>query len=39
MSLFFAVLLSVLFLGEHLNAYEWAGVALIFSDALLIAFR
>lgn len=39
MSLFFAVLLSILFLGEHLNVYEWTGAALIFTGTLLIAMR
>jgi len=39
LSLLFAVLLSVLFLGERLNFHEWIGAALIFTGALVIVFK
>lgn len=37
--LLFAVLLSVLFLGERLNIYEWIAAALIFTGTLMIALK
>ena len=39
LSLGFAVLLSVLFLGERLNLYQWGGVALMTIGALLVAIK
>ena len=39
LSLVFAVLLSVLFLKEQLNLYQWIGAALIGSGALIIVFK
>jgi len=39
LSLFFAVLLSVMFLGERLSLYQWGGVILMSSGALLLALK
>lgn len=39
LSLVFAVLLSVLFLGERLGPYQWAGVSLMTMGALLVTLR
>ena len=39
LSLFFAVLLAVLFLGERLSLYQWGGVTLMSFGALLVAFK
>jgi len=39
LSLFFAVMLSVLFLGERLNLQQWGGVILMGSGALLLVFK
>ncbi|MCU0666176.1 MAG: EamA family transporter [Candidatus Omnitrophica bacterium] len=39
LSLVFAVILSVMFLGERLGAYQWAGVGLITIGTLLIILR
>jgi len=39
LSLLFAVVLSVLFLGERLTVYQWAGVFLMSLGALLVAFK
>ncbi|MBF0510878.1 MAG: EamA family transporter [Candidatus Omnitrophica bacterium] len=39
LSLLFAVLLSVLFLGERLSLYQWGGVVLMSLGALLVAFK
>jgi transporter family protein len=39
LSLFFAVLLAVLFLGERLSLYQWGGVILMSFGALLVAFK
>jgi transporter family protein len=39
LSLLFAVLLSVLFLGERLSIYQWGGVLLMSLGALLVAFK
>ena len=39
LSLLFALFFSFVFLGERLNAYEWAGAALIFAGTLLIVFK
>ncbi len=38
-SLVFAVLFSVVFLQERLNAYGWIGAGLITAGTLLIAFK
>lgn len=38
LSLVFAVILSLLFLGERLGAYQWIGICLITSGALIIIF-
>lgn len=39
LSLLFAVLLSVLFLGERLNLYQWSGVVLMSLGAILMVFK
>lgn len=39
LSLVFAVILSVFFLGERLNAYEWVGACLITAGTLIVAFK
>lgn len=39
LSLFFAVLLSVIFLGERLNLLQWGGVILMSFGALLVALK
>lgn len=39
LSLVFAILLSVLFLGERLGAYQWLGASMIASGALVIIFK
>ncbi|MBF0331247.1 MAG: EamA family transporter [Candidatus Omnitrophica bacterium] len=39
LSLFFAVTLSVMFLGERLGMYQWIAVGLILSGTLLIIFK
>jgi transporter family protein len=38
-SLVFAILLSILFLHERLNGYEWLGAALITAGTLLVALK
>ena len=35
----FAVLFAVFFLHEHLNIFEWLGVALVTAGTLLIIFK
>ena len=39
LSLVFAVVLAVIFLGERLNSYEWVGMSLITAGTLLIALK
>ena len=39
LSLLFAVLLAVLFLGERLNLYQWGGVILMSFGALMVALK
>ena len=39
LSLVFAILLSVLFLGERLGAWQWLGAGLIAAGALVIIFK
>ena len=39
LSLLFAVLFSILFLGEHLNWQQWGGVILMSVGALLIVLK
>jgi transporter family protein len=39
LSLVFAIVLSVLFLGERLGAYQWLGASMIAAGALLIIFK
>jgi len=39
LSLVFAVVLSMLFLGERLGVYQWLGICLITSGALIIIFK
>jgi len=39
LSLFFAVLLSVIFLGERLSLYQWGGAVLMSLGALLMVFK
>lgn len=39
LSLVFAVVLSILFLGERLNTFEWIGAFLIVAGTLVIIFR
>ncbi len=39
LSLVFAVVLSLMFLGERLGAYQWLGVCLITCGTLIIIFK
>ena len=39
LSLVFAICLSILFLGERLNAYQWAGAGLIVVGTLVVIFK
>jgi len=39
LSLVFAVVLALLFLGERLNGYQWAGVLLISVGTLLVIVK
>lgn len=39
LSLVFAILLSVAFLGERLGAYQWLGAGMIAAGALVIIFK
>ncbi len=39
LSLVFAIVLSVLFLGERLGVYQWLGASMIAAGALLIIFK
>ena len=39
LSLPFAVILAVIFLGEHLGVRQWFGVALMVTGSLLVAFK
>lgn len=39
LSLFFAVVLAVIFLGERLNMFQWIGAFLIFAGALILVFK
>ena len=39
LSLPFAVLLAVVFLGEHLQTSQWCGVGLMIIGSLLVAFK
>jgi len=39
LSLVFAIILSVLFLGEKLGLYQWLGAGLIAAGALVIIFK
>lgn len=39
LSLFFAVMLSVLFLRERLGVYEWLAVGLIFAGTMIIILK
>jgi len=39
LSVVFAVILSILFLGEHLCISQWIGIFLITSGAILILFK
>ena len=39
LSLVFAIILSVLFLGERLGIYQWLGASMIAAGALLIIFK
>ena len=39
LSLIFAILLSVVFLGEHLQWVQWVGVALMFGGAFLVVYK
>ena len=39
LSLVFAIVLSLLFLGERLGIYQWLGVLLITSGALIIILK
>ncbi|MFA7675738.1 MAG: EamA family transporter [Endomicrobiia bacterium] len=38
-SVVFAVILSILFLGEHLGVYQWVGICLITSGVIIILFK
>lgn len=39
LSLVFAIILSVLFLGERLGLYQWLGAGMIAAGALVIIFK
>ncbi|MCX5695971.1 MAG: EamA family transporter [Candidatus Omnitrophica bacterium] len=39
LSLFFAVILAILFLGERLNIFQWIGTFLILAGALVLVFK
>ena len=39
LSLLFAVVLAVIFLGEHLGARQWIGIVFIATGTLLVAFK
>ena len=39
LSLLFAIILSILFLGERLNSFQWVGACLIFMGALILVFK
>jgi transporter family protein len=39
LSVVFAVLMSVLFLGENLGIYQWVGIFLITSGVIIILFK
>ena len=39
LSLVFVVVLSLLFLGEHLGVYQWLGICLIVSGAFIIVLK
>ena len=39
LSVVFAVVLSVLFLGERLNFYEWVGASLVTVGTIIIIFK
>ena len=39
LSLFFAVILAILFLGERLNVSQWIGTFLILAGALVLVFK
>ncbi len=39
LSLVFAIILSVLFLGEKLGLYQWLGAGMIAAGALVIIFK
>ena len=38
LSIVMVAIFGVLFLGEHLSATHWAGVALVATGAILLAF-
>lgn len=39
LSIFFAIILAILFLGERLNIFQWIGTFLIFAGALVLVFK
>ena len=39
LSLLFAIILSILFIGERLNIFQWIGAFLIFMGALILVFK
>ncbi|MDD5505582.1 MAG: EamA family transporter [Candidatus Omnitrophica bacterium] len=39
LSLFFAVILAVLFLGERLNMYQWIGTFMILAGTLVVLIK
>jgi transporter family protein len=39
LSLFFTVLLSIVFLGEHLFFSQWLGISLMLAGALLVGWK
>jgi bacterial/archaeal transporter family protein len=39
LSLGFAIILAVLFLGERLNVFQWIGASLIFAGTLILVFK
>jgi bacterial/archaeal transporter family protein len=39
LSLFFALILAILFLGERLSAFQWIGALMVLAGALVIIFK
>ena len=39
LSLVFAIMFSLLFLGEHLNPYQWVGAGMVVAGTLIVIFK